>query len=66
MKGLNYCVILRSPVLIGHSGATSACLFRSEVGPLYLAGSFNQLDNQRRPVQVMLEIVNIVNKALPA
>lgn len=53
-----------SPELIGHSGATSAFLFQSDLGGIMLAGTLNQVDNQARPVRLMLKIVNLVNKAL--
>lgn len=54
----------RTPELIGHLGASSAFLMRSDMGPLYITGTLNQLDNQRRPVQWMLKIIEQVNKAL--
>ena len=53
-----------SPELIGHSGATSAFLFQSDLGGIMLAGTLNQVDNQARPVRLILKIVNLVNKAL--
>jgi len=53
-----------SPELIGHSGATSAFLFQSDMGGLLIAGTLNQVDNQARVVRLMLKLVNLVNKAL--
>jgi len=53
-----------SPELIGHSGATSAFLFQSDLGGLLIAGTLNQVDNQARPVRLILKLVNLVNKAL--
>ena len=52
------------PELIGHSGASSAFLFRSDIGQLYIGGTLNQLENQRRPVQLMLKIIRMVDKEL--
>lgn len=49
-----------SPELIGHAGASSAFLFYSDIGQLYIAGTLNQLENQRRPFQLMLKVVNIL------
>ena len=53
-----------SPELIGHSGATSAFLFQSDMGGLLIAGTLNQVDNQARVVRLMLKLVNLVNNAL--
>jgi D-alanyl-D-alanine carboxypeptidase len=53
-----------NPELIGHSGATSAFLFQSDLGGLLIAGTLNQVDNQARVVRLMLKLVNLVNKAL--
>jgi CubicO group peptidase (beta-lactamase class C family) len=53
------------PELIGHSGSTSAFLFHSDADQLYIAGTLNQIENQRRPVQLMLKIMKIVSEALP-
>jgi CubicO group peptidase (beta-lactamase class C family) len=53
-----------SPEMIGHSGATSAFLFQSDLGELLIGGTLNQVDNQARPVRLMLKLVNLVNKAL--
>ena len=53
-----------SPNLIGHSGASSAFLFHSDVSQLYIGGTLNQLDNRRRPVNVMLKLIKIVGEAL--
>lgn len=53
-----------SPNLIGHSGASSAFLFHSDVSELYIGGTLNQLDNRRRPVNLMLKVIKIVGEAL--
>ncbi len=53
-----------SPVLVGHSGASSAFLFRSDVGGLYIGGTLNQLANQRRPYTLILKVIQMVGKAL--
>lgn len=53
-----------TPELIGHSGASSAFLFQSDVGQLYIGGTLNQLDNRRRPVNLMLKIIKTVSEAL--
>jgi D-alanyl-D-alanine carboxypeptidase len=51
-----------SPNLIGHSGASSAFLFHSDVGQLYIGGTLNQLDNRRRPVNLMLRVIKLVGE----
>jgi len=51
-----------SPELIGHSGATSAFLFQSDQGGILIGGTLNQVDNQARPVRLMLKLVNLVNQ----
>jgi CubicO group peptidase (beta-lactamase class C family) len=53
-----------NPELIGHSGASSAFLFQSDLGGILIGGTLNQIDNQARPVRLMLKLVNLVNKAL--
>lgn len=53
-----------SPELTGHSGATSAFLFQSDLGGILIAGTLNQVENQSRPVRLMLKLVNLVNNAL--
>lgn len=53
-----------SPNLIGHLGASSAFLFHSDVSQLYIGGTLNQLDNRRRPVNLMLKVIKIVGEAL--
>lgn len=52
-----------TPELIGHSGASSAFLFQSDVGQLYIGGTLNQLDNRRRPINLMLKVIKIVGEA---
>ena len=53
-----------NPELIGHSGATSAFLYYSDIGQLYIAGTLNQTDNQGRPYRLLLKIINIINKGI--
>jgi hypothetical protein len=53
-----------NPELIGHSGATSAFLYYSDVGQLYIAGTLNQTENQGRPYRLLLKIINIINKSV--
>ena len=53
-----------TPELIGHSGASSAFLFHSDIGPLYVGGTLNQLENQRRPFSLMLKVIKMVSEAL--
>jgi CubicO group peptidase (beta-lactamase class C family) len=53
-----------NPELIGHSGATSAFLYYSDVGQLYIAGTLNQIENQGRPYRLLLKIINIINKSV--
>jgi hypothetical protein len=50
------------PELIGHSGASSAFLFFSDIGQLYIGGTLNQLENQGRPFRLMLKIIKIVGE----
>jgi CubicO group peptidase (beta-lactamase class C family) len=52
-----------TPELIGHSGSTSAFLYYSDIGQLYIAGTLNQLENQGRPVRLMLKIIKMVSEA---
>ena len=52
-----------TPELIGHSGASSAFLFNVAGTQLYMAGTLNQIENQGRPVRLMLKIAKIVNQA---
>jgi CubicO group peptidase (beta-lactamase class C family) len=49
-----------TPEFIGHSGASSAFLFFSDIGQLYIGGTLNQLENQGRPFRLMLKIIKIV------
>jgi len=51
-----------TPELIGHSGATSAFLFHSDIGDLYIGGTLNQLENQGRPFRLMLKVIGIVSE----
>lgn len=52
-----------NPELIGHSGATSAFLFYSDIGQLYIGGTLNQVDNQGRPFRMMLKIIKLMDEA---
>lgn len=53
-----------TPELIGHSGSTSSFLFHSEVDQLYIGGTLNQIENQGRPVRLMLKVLKMVGEAL--
>ncbi|MGB3717113.1 MAG: serine hydrolase domain-containing protein [Candidatus Promineifilaceae bacterium] len=53
-----------TPELIGHSGASSAFLFHSDIGQIYIGGTLNQLENRRRPFGLMLKVIKIVGEAL--
>jgi D-alanyl-D-alanine carboxypeptidase len=53
-----------TPELIGHSGASSAFLFYSDIGQLYIGGTLNQLENRRRPFGLMLKVIKMVGEAL--
>jgi D-alanyl-D-alanine carboxypeptidase len=53
-----------TPELIGHSGATSAFLFYSEIDRLYVGGTLNQLDNQGRPFRLMIKVIRIVTEGV--
>jgi CubicO group peptidase (beta-lactamase class C family) len=53
-----------NPELIGHSGATSAFLFFSNVGQLYIGGTLNQIDNQGRPYRMMLKMIKLIDEAV--
>jgi CubicO group peptidase (beta-lactamase class C family) len=53
-----------TPELIGHSGASSAFLYYSDIGQIYIAGTLNQLDNQRRPFGLMLKVIKMVGEEL--
>lgn len=53
-----------NPELIGHSGATSAFLFYSDIGQLYIGGTLNQVDNQGRPFRIMLKMIKLVDDSL--
>jgi CubicO group peptidase (beta-lactamase class C family) len=53
-----------TPELIGHSGSTSAFLYHSDIGQLYIGGTLNQLENQGRPVRLMLKIIKMIGETL--
>jgi D-alanyl-D-alanine carboxypeptidase len=53
-----------TPELIGHSGASSSFLYFSDIGQLYIGGTLNQLENRRRPINVMIKVTKIVDESL--
>jgi CubicO group peptidase (beta-lactamase class C family) len=53
-----------TPELIGHSGASGAFLFHSEIDQIYIGGALNQLENRRRPFGLMLKVIRMVGEAL--
>jgi CubicO group peptidase (beta-lactamase class C family) len=53
-----------TPELIGHSGASSAFLFHSDIGQIYIGGTLNQLENRRRPIRLMLKIIKLIDEEL--
>lgn len=53
-----------TPELIGHSGASSSFLYFSDIGRLYIGGTLNQLENRRRPINVMIKVTKLVDEAL--
>jgi CubicO group peptidase (beta-lactamase class C family) len=53
-----------TPELIGHSGSTSAFLFHSDISQLYIGGTLNQIDNQGRPVRLMLKIIKMIDEVM--
>lgn len=53
-----------TPELIGHSGASSAFLYSVDGTRLYMAGTLNQVENQGRPVRLMLKIAKIIGEAV--
>lgn len=53
-----------NPELVGHSGATSAFLYYSDIGQLYIAGTLNQTENQGRPYRMLIRLINIINKEI--
>ncbi len=46
------------PEFIGHSGASASFLFYCQDKDLYLAGTLNQMKEQRRPFRLMIDVVN--------
>jgi CubicO group peptidase (beta-lactamase class C family) len=52
-----------TPELIGHSGSTSAFLFCSDLGRVFIAGTLNQVENQGRPYRLVLKIVKMMEAA---
>jgi CubicO group peptidase (beta-lactamase class C family) len=53
-----------TPELVGHSGSTSAFLFYSELDQLYIGGTLNQIENQGRPVRLMLKMIKLVSEVV--
>jgi CubicO group peptidase (beta-lactamase class C family) len=53
-----------TPELMGHSGASGAFLFHSEIDRIYIGGTLNQLENRRHPFGLMLKVIKIVGEAL--
>ncbi len=53
-----------TPELIGHSGASSAFLFYSDIDQIYIGGTLNQMENRRRSFGLMLKVIEIVGEAL--
>lgn len=51
-----------TPELIGHSGASGTFAFYAPQADTYLIGAFNQLDAPRRPIGVMLRVLNMIAK----
>lgn len=50
-----------SPALIGHSGSSGSFAFLAPEQQLFMAGSFNQVDNPARPFAFMLKIAALAN-----
>jgi CubicO group peptidase (beta-lactamase class C family) len=46
----------KTPEFLGHSGSTGSFAFYEPERDLFLAGSFNQMDNPARPYQLMMKI----------
>ena len=53
-----------TPELIGHSGATSAFLFHSDIGHLYIGGTLNQLENRGRPFRLMIKLIKMIGQEM--
>lgn len=49
-----------SPELIGHSGASGSFAFYALREELFIAGTFNQIDNPSRPFRFMLRVIDAV------
>jgi D-alanyl-D-alanine carboxypeptidase len=48
----------KTPVFLGHSGSTGSFAFYEPERDLFLAGSFNQMENPARPYQLMMKIAS--------
>jgi D-alanyl-D-alanine carboxypeptidase len=53
-----------NPELVGHSGSTSAFLFYSDIGQIFIFGTLNQVENQGRPYRLMLKMIKLVDEAV--
>jgi CubicO group peptidase (beta-lactamase class C family) len=51
-----------TPELIGHSGSTSSFLFHSDIDQLYIGGTLNQIENQGRPIRLILKIIKMIGE----
>ncbi|MEZ4711254.1 MAG: serine hydrolase domain-containing protein [Caldilineaceae bacterium] len=51
-----------TPELVGHSGASGSFAFYAPQKDLYIAGTFNQMDKRSRPLNFMLNVINVVEK----
>lgn len=49
------------PKLIGHSGSTGSFAYYNPAKGLYIAGTVNQIDAPRRPIQMMLQAIDLVS-----
>jgi CubicO group peptidase (beta-lactamase class C family) len=52
-----------APELVGHSGSTGSFLHYAGERKLYIAGTVNQVERQRAPFQIMLQVAEILRKA---
>ncbi|SEV87985.1 CubicO group peptidase, beta-lactamase class C family [Cognatiyoonia koreensis] len=51
-----------TPEMIGHSGASGSFAFHAPEPDIYLIGTFNQTDASRRPIKLMLRVLDLVAK----
>jgi D-alanyl-D-alanine carboxypeptidase len=52
----------KTPALIGHSGSTGSFAFYAPQSDIFLAGTFNQIGQSRRPFGVMLRVLRSVQR----